>query len=187
MSKDLIARSASLNSFVLDAEVVAVDPHTGAIRTFQELSNRPRKDVSLEDVKVIVCVYAFDLMYLNGEVCAFQSHSFWYTPGQANLKQPLLGKPFRERRDLLRSCFPPLVPEDPFCARLTHVESVESESGRDTVEEFWERAIESRCEGLMIKVGEQLSSASFWLRSLPRSCSIAEKCLKSTKLTKNRT
>ena len=152
MSKELIARSASLNSFILDAEVVAVDPHSGAIRTFQELSNRPRKEVSLEDVKVVVCVYAFDLMYLNGEVCIFQRHSLERMHSRTDLKQPLLDKSFRERRDLLRSSFPPLTSEDPFCARLAHVESVESESGRDVVEEFWERAIESRCEGLMIKV-----------------------------------
>ncbi|QRW00404.1 ATP-dependent DNA ligase [Ceratobasidium sp. AG-Ba] len=128
----LITQSMKLTSFILDAEVVAVDPHTGSLRTFQELSNRPRKDVSLKDVKVVVCVYAFDLMYLNGE--------------------PLLDKSFRERRQLLRDWFPSFVPDDPFCSRLAHVESVESESGREAVEEFWERAVESQCEGLMIKL-----------------------------------
>lgn len=81
MSKELLTRSVTLNSFILDAEVVAVDPHSGSIRTFQELSNRPRKDVSLEDVKVVVCVYAFDLMYLNGEVCAFHCHLLACTQG----------------------------------------------------------------------------------------------------------
>ncbi|KAG8733618.1 hypothetical protein FRC11_004546 [Ceratobasidium sp. 423] len=125
MVQTLIARSkGALDSFILDAEVVAVDPHTGAIRTFQELSNRPRKGVDLEDVRGVVCVYAFDLMYLNGEV--------------------LLNKSFRERRRLLREWFPPLVPEDPFCSRLAHVESVESEDGREVVEEFWERAVASQ-------------------------------------------
>ncbi|KAG8779366.1 hypothetical protein FRC12_024326 [Ceratobasidium sp. 428] len=132
MAETLIAQSDSLNSFILDAEVVAVDPHTGSLRTFQELSNRPRKDVSLNDVKVVVCVYVFDLMYSNGE--------------------PLLGKSFRERRQLLRDTFPPFVPDDPFCSRLAHVQSVESESGREAVEEFWEKAVESQSEGLMIKL-----------------------------------
>lgn len=32
------------------------------------------------------------------------------------------------------------------------MESCESEEGRDAIEEFWLRAIDSRCEGLMIKV-----------------------------------
>ncbi|KAL5635505.1 hypothetical protein ACGC1H_004333 [Rhizoctonia solani] len=132
MVQTLMTRSKAIDSFILDAEVVAEDPHTGEIRRFQELSNRPRKDVNLKDVKVVVCVYAFDLMYLNGEV--------------------LLDKPFRERRRLLREWLPPLVPEDPFCSRFAHTESVESEDGREVVEEFWERAVASQCEGLMIKL-----------------------------------
>jgi ATP-dependent DNA ligase len=55
----------------MDAEIVAVNPHTGAIKTFQELSNRAKKDVQVKDIQVSVCLYAFDLMYLNGEVSLF--------------------------------------------------------------------------------------------------------------------
>lgn len=32
------------------------------------------------------------------------------------------------------------------------MESCESEDGREVVEEFWMKAVESRCEGLMIKL-----------------------------------
>ena len=64
----LFAASASLTSFIVDSEIVAVDKKTSALRSFQELSNRARKDVQLQDVKVAVCVFAFDLMFLNGEV-----------------------------------------------------------------------------------------------------------------------
>ena len=53
----------------MDSEIVAVDSRTGALKSFQELSNRAKKDVKLKDVQISVCVYAFDLMYLNGEVC----------------------------------------------------------------------------------------------------------------------
>lgn len=35
---------------------------------FQELSRRKRKDVKTEDITVKVCLFAFDLLYLNGEV-----------------------------------------------------------------------------------------------------------------------
>lgn len=35
---------------------------------FQELSKRKRKDVKVEDIQVRVCLFAFDLLYLNGEV-----------------------------------------------------------------------------------------------------------------------
>lgn len=57
-----------ITSFVIDAEVVALDKDTGAFRTFQDLSNRAKKDVRVEDIKVIVGVFAFDLMLLNDEV-----------------------------------------------------------------------------------------------------------------------
>jgi hypothetical protein len=33
---------------------------------FQQLMTRKRKDVKAEDVKVKVCVYAFDLLFFNG-------------------------------------------------------------------------------------------------------------------------
>ena len=55
-------------SFVFDAEAVAIDRTTGKLMPFQELSKRKRKDVKLEDIQVRVCLFAFDLLYLNGEV-----------------------------------------------------------------------------------------------------------------------
>jgi DNA ligase-1 len=58
------------DSFVLDAEAVAIDKDTGRLMPFQELSKRKRKDVKLEDIQVRVCLFAFDLIYLNGEVRA---------------------------------------------------------------------------------------------------------------------
>ena len=68
--EDLFENSAQTQSFIMDAEVVAIDPSTGALKTFQELSNRARKDVKLDEVKVAVCAFAFDLMYLDGQVGA---------------------------------------------------------------------------------------------------------------------
>lgn len=121
-----------LQSFIIDSEIVAIDPSDGGLKSFQELSNRARKDVEMNDINVCVCVYAFDLMYLDGEV--------------------LLAQPFRERRSLLRSRFPPFLPSDKGAGRLDHVESCESEAGKDAIEEFWQKAIESRSEGLMIKL-----------------------------------
>lgn len=60
-------------SFVLDAEAVAVDRKTGRLKPFQELSKRKRKDVKVEDIEVWVCLFGFDLLYLNGEVWLFHS------------------------------------------------------------------------------------------------------------------
>jgi DNA ligase-1 len=53
---------------VLDAEAVAFDKEENKILPFQELSKRKRKDVKTEDIKVKVHIFAFDLLYLNGEV-----------------------------------------------------------------------------------------------------------------------
>jgi DNA ligase-1 len=56
-------------SFVLDCETVAWDMEEKKVLPFQQLMTRKRKDVKVEDVKVKVCVFAFDILYLNGEVC----------------------------------------------------------------------------------------------------------------------
>ena len=55
-------------SFVLDCETVAWDVSEKKVLPFQQLMTRKRKDVKVEDVKVKVCVFAFDLLFLNGEV-----------------------------------------------------------------------------------------------------------------------
>ncbi|KAF9454008.1 ATP-dependent DNA ligase [Macrolepiota fuliginosa MF-IS2] len=128
----LLKKTPTVASFIMDAEIVAIDPRSGAIKTFQELSNRAKKDVQLKNIQVSVCLYGFDLMYLNGEV--------------------LLQKTFRERRSLLESLFSPYIPKETGLARFAHVENMDSETGETSVEEFWQRSIQSQCEGLMIKL-----------------------------------
>ena len=72
-----LLKTRSITSLIIDAEIVAVDKDTGAYRTFQDLSNRAKKDVQVEDIKVVVGVFAFDLMLLNDTVsfhnCRFRS------------------------------------------------------------------------------------------------------------------
>lgn len=57
-----------VKSFVLDSEAVAFDLETKKLLPFQDLSRRKRKDVKAEDITVRVHLFAFDLLYLNGEV-----------------------------------------------------------------------------------------------------------------------
>lgn len=68
MIQIMCGRTTGPTSFIIDSEIVALDPETGALKTFQELSNRARKDVQLADVRVAVGVFAFDLMFLDGQV-----------------------------------------------------------------------------------------------------------------------
>lgn len=75
----------NVKSFILDCEAVAWDRQEKHILPFQVLSTRKRKDVSTEDVKVQVCLFAFDLLFLNGRA--------------------LIREPLRTRRSLLHEHF----------------------------------------------------------------------------------
>ncbi|KAG9315024.1 hypothetical protein JVU11DRAFT_4136 [Chiua virens] len=54
-------------------KIVALDPNDSSLRSFQELSSRARKDVNIRDIRVSVCVFAFDLMYFNGEAASVEN------------------------------------------------------------------------------------------------------------------
>lgn len=124
-------RGDGVSSFILEGEVVAVDRETGELKTFQTLTNRARKDVDIGSIKVDVCLFAFDLMFLNGE--------------------ELLDRSFRERRGLLRSMF--IEKEHHF----TWVRSIDATSAdSETVLEFLKDAIDFKCEGIMVKVLDNL-------------------------------
>lgn len=129
---DLVAlvpqiRGEGVSSFILEGEVVAIDQETGDLKAFQTLTNRAKKDVAIESIKVAVCLFSFDLMYLNGE--------------------ELLDRPFRERRELLRSLFVE-IPN-----RFTWVKCIDATSSdSDTVLEFFKSATDIKCEGIMVKV-----------------------------------
>ncbi|KAI9572982.1 ATP-dependent DNA ligase [Boletus coccyginus] len=114
-------------SFVFDAEAVAIDKTTGKLMPFQELSKRKRKDVKVEDIQVRVCLFAFDLLYLNGE--------------------SLLQMPLVERRELLQQHFQVIPGEFDF-AKSSDGETTEE------VQAFLEESVKDGCEGLMVKMLE---------------------------------
>ncbi|GAM83218.1 hypothetical protein ANO11243_012040 [Dothideomycetidae sp. 11243] len=133
---DLVAlvpqiRGEGVNSFIIEGEVVAVDRESGELKPFQILANRARKDVVIQSVKVDVCLFAFDLMYLNGE--------------------ELLDRPFRERRSLLRSLFVE-IPH-----HFTWVKSLDATSAdAEIVSDFFKSALDVKCEGIMVKILDNL-------------------------------
>jgi DNA ligase-1 len=133
---DLVAlvpqiRGEGVSSFILEGEVVAIDRENGELKTFQALSNRARKDVTIGAVTIHVCMFAFDLMYLNGE--------------------ELLNRPFRERRSLLKSLFIE-IPHT-----FTWVQCLDATSADvEAVQDFFQSALDIKCEGIMVKILDNL-------------------------------
>ncbi|KAL0966507.1 hypothetical protein UPYG_G00296110 [Umbra pygmaea] len=130
---DIISRIPTVkkecvSSCVLDAEAVAWDREKKQIQPFQVLTTRKRKDVDAADIKVQVCVYAFDLLYLNGE---------------SLVKQPL-----SRRRALLKDSFEEKEGEFVFARAI-------DSNDTDTIAEFLEQSVRDSCEGLMVKTLEK--------------------------------
>ena len=67
--------------------------------------------------------------------------------------QTLINKPFRERRELLKTRFPPREPDDPTIARWDHVKCMEGfPNNLEPIRQFMLEAISQKCEGLMLKL-----------------------------------
>jgi len=112
-------------SFVLDCEAVAWDVAEKKVLPFQQLMTRKRKDVKIEEITVKVCVFAFDLLFLNGEA--------------------LVNKPFRERRELLHKSFAEVEGEFAF-AKYGDTNELEE------IQTMLEDSVKASCEGLMVKM-----------------------------------
>ncbi|KAJ8268536.1 hypothetical protein COCON_G00137080 [Conger conger] len=118
----------SVRSCIVDAEAVAWDREKKQIQPFQVLTTRKRKDVDASEIKVQVCVYAFDLLYLNGE--------------------SLVKEPLSRRRALLKESFEAREGEFVFAQAL-------DTDSTDTIGEFLEQSVRDSCEGLMVKTLEK--------------------------------
>uniref|UniRef100_A0A8D1RZQ5 DNA ligase n=2 Tax=Sus scrofa TaxID=9823 RepID=A0A8D1RZQ5_PIG len=114
----------SVTSFILDAEAVAWDREKKQIQPFQVLTTRKRKEVDAAEIQVQVCLYAFDLIYLNGE--------------------SLVREPLSRRRQLLRENFVETEGEFVFATSLDTKDT-------DQIAEFLEQSVKDSCEGLMVK------------------------------------
>ena len=118
-------------SFVLDCETVAWDTEKKHVLPFQQLMTRKKKDVKAEDVKVKVCVFAFDLLFLNGEA--------------------LVNQPFRSRREKMYSAFEEVEGEFAF-AKFGNTAEIEE------IQTLLEDSMKASCEGLMVKMLDGVES-----------------------------
>lgn len=132
--------SSEASSFVLDAEVVAVDRKIGCkLMSFQELSSRERggKDslIAIDSIKVDICVFAFDIMFANGE--------------------QLLSIPLRQRQSYLKKLFGNERAGYFEYARELIVEADDAVMTNDgtltRMNSFFDDALRSSCEGIMVK------------------------------------
>ena len=112
-------------SFVLDCETVAWDLVEKKVLPFQQLMTRKRKDVKAEDVTVKVCVFAFDMLFYNGE--------------------SIVQKSLRERRELLREAFSEVEGEFSF-AQYGNTSDLEE------IQTLLDESVKASCEGLMVKM-----------------------------------
>jgi len=116
-----------VTSFVLDCEAVAWDKELKKVLPFQQLMTRKKKDVIVEDVKVKVCVFAFDLLFLNG--------------------QPVVQKSLSERREAMKAAFKEVEGEFAF-AKYSDTDQIEE------IQTFLDESMKASCEGLMVKMLE---------------------------------
>ncbi|KAG0127845.1 hypothetical protein HOY82DRAFT_580414 [Tuber indicum] len=114
-----------VESFVLDCEAVGWDETNNRLLPFQMLQTRKKKDVALEDVKIRVCVHAFDLLFLNGK--------------------PVVRESLDDRRKLMHKTFIE-VPNQFVFARYMDSSDLEE------IRLFLDQSVKDSCEGLMVKM-----------------------------------
>lgn len=139
-------------SFVIDCEAVAWDRENKHILPFQKLTTRKRKNVGDADIKVQVCIFAFDLLYYNGE--------------------SYVKKQLKERQATLAKAFKPVEGEFDLAKSKTL-------NAVDDIQTFLDEAVSNRTEGLMLKIldgpeaGYEPSRRSrHWLKVIERKAAL---------------
>jgi DNA ligase-1 len=121
--------SDKVKSFILDCEIVAFDTKTGKILPFHNLTTRARKNVNVKEISTNVCMFLFDIIYLNNKcVCELSLDD----------RRKLLKENFEENNNIQ-------------FAKFVSSDKVEE------IEGFMNEAIQAGTEGLIIKALHQNS------------------------------
>ncbi|UCC33508.1 MAG: ATP-dependent DNA ligase [Candidatus Bathyarchaeota archaeon] len=121
---DLFRKHTKVKDAIVEAEIVAIDPDTNEMKPFQELMHRRRKhgiEAAME--KYPVSLFIFDVLYLN--------------------KADLTLKPYTTRHKQLRK----MIEESDRVKIADYLFT--NDPGE--LEEFFEKAVENGCEGLICK------------------------------------
>jgi len=123
-SCELLKNHVQTENAIVEAECVAVDSNTGEMRPFQELMHRRRKYGIREAMEEYpISLFMFDALYINGK--------------------DLTLEPYPIRRRNLESII----------EQSDHIKVADSivTDNLDELERFFEKAVESGCEGLICK------------------------------------
>ncbi|KAA8550313.1 hypothetical protein F0562_001997 [Nyssa sinensis] len=119
-SVEIYSRNAERNTGKFPDVVIAVS----RLKKSSVLSTRARKNVVLSEIKVDVCIFAFDILYLNGK--------------------PLLQEQLNVRREHLYNSFEEEPGYFQFATAITS-------NDLEEIQKFLENAVNSSSEGLIIK------------------------------------
>lgn len=120
--QNAIKKGSGCETFILDCEVVGYQ--NGKILPFQTLMTRGRKNIQVQDIKIDVCLFLFDILCLNGK--------------------SLLKEPLSERRKKLYHCFERIEGSVHFAVSLDSKDVEE-------IQDFLSQSMKNSCEGIMIK------------------------------------
>ncbi|MEK6864288.1 MAG: ATP-dependent DNA ligase [Nanoarchaeota archaeon] len=121
-----IRKNIKAKSFIIDSEVVGIDPKTKKFRPFQDISQRIQRKYGIENMirELPVIIEIFDVMELHGK--------------------SMLSTPFSERRKSLKG----IVHEVPDKIMLVEQKMVKTEN---ELKKFYESVLKEGVEGVMLK------------------------------------
>jgi DNA ligase-1 len=144
---DMVKKHVKGSEFIIEGEILAIDPKTHSPLTFQTLSQRIHRKYDIEDIakQIPIQVNFFDIIYLNGKA--------------------FFEMPFRERRKALES----IIIEVPGKFQLAQ-ELITKDLNK--AETFYKKALETNQEGVMVKNLQALYQpgrrvAGGWLKVKP--------------------
>jgi DNA ligase-1 len=121
---ELVRKHVKPKEAIVEAEIVAIDPDTGEMRPFQELMHRRRKyGVKQAMEEYPVSLFAFDVLFVDGKDLTQKTY-----PVRHRMLEKVIEKSERVK------------PAD-------YLQTADA----DELEKFFEKAVESGCEGVLCK------------------------------------